>query len=156
MIIKGFLDRSFSPPAPAVRAFISIERLGVEGYVKLLIDTGASSTAMLDKDRELLGIDLERIERAPVKIGGIGGLVDTYLARNTRLSFRTHNGEHIETVDVLVLKHDLIGVPEDVARRILAMPSLLGRDVMRKFKLTYSEREERVTLEGFSNFIGRV
>jgi hypothetical protein len=109
---------------------------------------------MLDKDRELLGIDLERIERAPVKIGGIGGLVDTYLASNTKLSFRAQDGEYVEMVDVLILKHDLIGVPEDVARRILAMPSLLGRDVMRKFKLTYSEREERVTLEGFSNFIG--
>ena len=150
MIIKGFLDRSFSPPAPAVRAFISIERLEVEGYVKLLIDTGAFSTAMLDKDRELLGIDLERIERAPVKIGGIGGLVDTYLARNAKLSFRTQNGEYVEMVDVLVLKHDLVEVPEDVAGRILAMPSLLGRDVMRKFKLTYSEGEERVTFEDFS------
>lgn len=147
MIIKGFLDRSFSPPAPAVRAFISIEGVEVEGYVKLLIDTGASSTAVLDKDRELLGIDLKRIERAPVKIGGIGGLVDTYLARNTRLIFRTQNGEYTETMDILVLKHDLSGVPDEVAGRILAIPSLLGRDMMRKFKLIYSEREGRVTLE---------
>lgn len=151
MIIRGFLDRSFSPPAPAVRAFISIERLGVEGYVKLLIDTGASSTALLDRDRELLGIDLNRIERAPERIGGIGGLVDTYLARDSEVSFRTQEGEYAETIDVLVLRHDLGEMPEYVARRIVAMPSLLGRDVMRKFKLTYSEREERVALEGSSS-----
>ncbi len=134
-------------------AFISIERLGVEGYVKLLIDTGSSSTAMLDRDRELLGIDLKLIKKASVKIGGIGGLVDTYLARNVKLSFRTQNGEYVETIDVLVLRHDLSGVPKDVAGRILAMPSLLGRDVMRKFRLTYSELEGRVALEGLSNFI---
>jgi hypothetical protein len=156
MIIKGYLDRSFSPPAPAVRAFISIERLEVEGYIKLLIDTGASSTAILDKDRELLGIDLKKIESTPVKIGGIGGVVDTYLARNTKLSFRVEEGEHIEMVDVLVLKHDLIEVPEEVARRILAMPSLLGRDVMRKFKFIYGEREDRVALEGLSSGCSRL
>jgi len=156
MIIRGFLDKSFSPPAPAVRAFISIEHLGIEGNVKLLIDTGASSTAMLDKDRELLGIDLEKIERAPMKIGGIGGLVDTYLARNAKLSFRAQDGEYVEAIDIPVLKRDISGIPEDVARRILAMPSLLGRDVMRKFKLTYSEMEGCVTLEGLLNFNGRI
>jgi hypothetical protein len=45
MIIRGFLDSSFSPPAPAVKAFISIE-LKVKGYIKFLLDTGASATAM--------------------------------------------------------------------------------------------------------------
>lgn len=147
MIIKGFPDKSFSPPAPAIRAIISIRKLNVEGYIKLLIDTGASSTAILDKDRALLGIELEKIERAPVKIGGIGGLVDTYLARNAELIFRIQNGEYTEALDVLVLKHDLDMMPNEIAERILAMPSLLGRDVMRKFKLTYSERENRAILE---------
>lgn len=147
MIIKGLLDKSFSPPAPVVRAIISIKKLNVEGYIKLLVDTGASSTAILDKDRSLLGIDLEKIERAPVKIGGIGGLVDTYFARKAELIFKTQNSEYTETLDVLVLKHDLGIVPSETAERILAVPSLLGRDVMRKFKLTYSERENLVILE---------
>jgi hypothetical protein len=31
MIIRGFLDSSFSPPAPAAKAFISIEKLKVKG-----------------------------------------------------------------------------------------------------------------------------
>ncbi len=147
MMIKGLLDKSFSPPAPVLRAIISLRKLNVEGYIKLLVDTGASSTAILDKDRALLGIDPERIERAPVKIGGIGGLVDTYLARNAELIFKTQNGRYTETLDVLVLKHDLEMMPNETAERILAMPSLLGRDVMRKFKLTYSERENLVILE---------
>ena len=46
MIIRGFLDSSFSPPAPAVKAFISVEKLKVKGYIKFLLDTGASATAM--------------------------------------------------------------------------------------------------------------
>jgi hypothetical protein len=50
MIIRGFLDSSFSPPAPAVKAFISVEKLNVKGYIKFLFDTGASTTAILDRD----------------------------------------------------------------------------------------------------------
>jgi hypothetical protein len=48
-------------------------------------------------------------------------------------------GEHVETLDVLVLKHDFSRLSSEEIRRMLAMPSLLGRDVMRKFKLIYSE-----------------
>jgi hypothetical protein len=68
MIIRGFMDRSFSPPAPAVKAFISIEKLKVKGYLKFLLDTGASTTAILDRDRELLGIRIDGLEKAPTRI----------------------------------------------------------------------------------------
>jgi hypothetical protein len=75
-----FIDRSFSPPA--VKAFISIEKLKVKGYIKFLLDTGASATAILD--RELLGLRIDELEKAPTRIGGVGGLVDTYIARMLR------------------------------------------------------------------------
>jgi len=147
MIVKGFVDKSFRPPAPAVRAFTVISKLEIEGYTKFLIDTGASSTAMLDRDREQLGIDLEKMEKAPVKVGGIGGLVDTYVARNTELIFKTQNGEHVETLDILVLRHDLDKMSRDIVERVLAMPSLLGRDILRKFRFTYDEKSSEVSLE---------
>jgi hypothetical protein len=75
MIIRGFIDSSFSPPAPNIKALISIERLKVRGFIKLLVDTGASTTAILDRDRELLGISVSELEKAPARISGIGGLL---------------------------------------------------------------------------------
>lgn len=147
MIIRGFMDRSFSPPAPAVKAFISIETLKIEGYIKFLLDTGASTTAILDRDRELLGVSINGLEKAPTRIGGIGGLVDTYIARDAKIIFKALEGEHVEILDVLVLKHDFSRLSDEEIKRMLAIPSLLGRDVMRKFKLVYSEAKEYVALE---------
>lgn len=100
MIIRGFLDSSFSPSAPAVKAFISIEKLKVKGYIKFLLDTGASATAILDRDRELLGIGIDELEKAPTRIGGIGGLVDTYVARDTKI-FLKNSEWCAEILDVL-------------------------------------------------------
>jgi hypothetical protein len=147
MIIRGFIDNSFTPPAPAVRAFILIEGLKVEGYIKFLLDTGASITAILDRDREVLGIGTDGLERSPTRIGGIGGLVDTYLARDAKIIFKTLDGEYAEIIDVLVLKHDFSRLSYEEAKRMLLIPSLLGRDLMRKFKFIYSEAEEYVALE---------
>ena len=87
MIIRGFIDRSFSPPA--VKAFISIEKLKVKGYIKFLLDTGASATAIPDRDRELLGLRIDELEKAPTRIGGVGGLVDTYIARDAEIISKT-------------------------------------------------------------------
>ena len=54
---------------------------------------------------------------------------------------------HTEILDVLVLKHDFSRLSGEEVKRVLAMPSLLGRDLMRKFKLVYSEAKECVALE---------
>jgi len=48
---------------------------------------------------------------------------------------------------VLVLKHDFSRLSYEEAKRMLLIPSLLGRDLMRKFKFIYSEAEEYVALE---------
>lgn len=147
MIIRGFTDRSFSPPAPAVKALVSIEKLKVNGYIKFLLDTGASATAILDRDRELLGMRIAELEEAPARIGGIGGLVDTYIVRDAKIIFKALDIEHVEILDVLVLKHDVSRLSGEEIKRMLTIPSLLGRDVMRKFKLVYSEAKEYVALE---------
>ncbi|WP_161969678.1 hypothetical protein [Candidatus Methanodesulfokora washburnensis] len=48
---------------------------------------------------------------------------------------------------MLVLKHDFSRLSGEKVKRVLAIPSLLGRDLMRKFKLIYSEAKEYVALE---------
>jgi len=71
MIIRGFLDTSFSPPAPAVKAFISVEKLKVKGYIKFLLDTGASATAILDRDsvRYSTGSVLKHVREKSLRTG---------------------------------------------------------------------------------------
>ncbi|MEM4310926.1 MAG: hypothetical protein QXX95_00860 [Nitrososphaerales archaeon] len=133
------MDRSFSPPAPAFKAFISIEKLKVKGYI-ISPRYWSLCHRHMDRDRELLGIGINGLEKAPTRIGGIGGLVDTYIARDAKIILKTLEGEHVEILDVLVLKHDFSRLSGEEIRRMLAIPSLLGRDVMRKFKLIYSKQ----------------
>ena len=42
----------------------------------------ASATAILD--RELLGLRIDELEKTLTRIGGVGGLVNTYIARMLR------------------------------------------------------------------------
>ena len=146
MIIKGFIDTTFNPPAPVIKAFIQIEKPRIKGYIKFLIDTGASSTAILDKDREFLGIDLDEMEKSPIEISGIGGTVNTYLARKAKLIFKTEDGEHTEIIDILILKHDLSKMPKELSKKILAMPSPLGRDIINKYTLQYNYNSKEIYL----------
>jgi len=148
MSIKCFIDRSFYPPAPCTRALLVAEKAGIEGSIKLLIDTGASATTIMDGDVEFLGIDVQKLERASVSLIGIGGPVNTYVMKDTELVFTTEDGgEHAELMDALVVKHDLMQIPEELRKRILAMPSLLGRDMINKrFKLIYDYNMKLVKL----------
>jgi len=139
MSIKCFVDRSFYPPAPCTRGLLIAEKMGIEGSIKFLIDTGASATTVVDGDVEFLGIDVQKLERASVSLIGIGGPVNTYVMKGAKLVFTTEDGgEHVELIDTLVVKHDLTQLSEELRKRILAMPSLLGRDIINKrFKLIY-------------------
>jgi hypothetical protein len=148
MNIKCFVDRSFLPPAPCTRALLVVKEEGIEGSVKLLIDTGASATTIMDGDVEFLGIDVQKLEKAPMSLIGIGGPVETHLMKGVELVFTTEDGgEHVELMDALIVKHDLTGISEGLRRKILAMPSLLGRDLINKrFKLLYDYNTRLVKL----------
>ena len=47
----------------------------------------ASATTILD--RELLGLRIDELEKAPTRIGGVGGLVDTYIAGDAEIILKT-------------------------------------------------------------------
>ena len=53
-------------------------------------------TILLDKDINYLGIDVRSLKRAERDIGGIGGLISTYVVEDATLFLRTEDGEIIE------------------------------------------------------------
>jgi len=148
MRIKGFLERKFDPPAPFVKAILNSKSLNLSKLLDLHIDTGASTSIILGKDVRYLKLDTAKLKKAERNVGGIGGVVNTYVIEDANLMFRTEDGTlRKERVRMLVGQHDLSRLDEESRRLILIMPSLLGRDVLRRYKLMYDERSNEVCLE---------
>ncbi len=148
MMIRGFLNRGYEPPAPFVKVFLTSENLNVHKFLDLHIDTGASSTIILDKDIRYLRLDVKRLKKAERKIGGIGGLIDIYFIEDASMIFKTEEGvPHEEKLALLVGTHRLDKLTEEERRFIMKLPSLLGRDILRKFRLIYDERLNQVFME---------
>jgi hypothetical protein len=125
--------------AAYVVAVLECEALRVHDTIEFLVDTGASRTTICDKDVIRLGIDFSKLEKLSEGMLGIGGLVDTYVLSNAKLTFRRENGEsHMESFDrIYVLKH---AVQDE---RIMRIPSILGRDMLNKNAFIYDKRHEK-------------
>jgi hypothetical protein len=124
--------------AAYVVAVLECRALKIRDTIEFLVDTGASRTTICDKDVIRLGIDFSKIEKLSEGMLGIGGLVDTYVLNDVKLTFRTENGKsHVESFDrIYVLRHTVRD------ERIMRIPSILGRDLLNKHALVYDKRNE--------------
>lgn len=133
--------------APYLEVILVSEELGIAEPVKFLIDTGASTTHILDSDAKRLRIDYSKLQKLEHGTAGIGGIVDTYGIPEMSLFLRTSDrGLHEEILDLFVLKHDIKAVKEEGIARIKLLPSLLGRDFLNRYKLILDRANERVTI----------
>jgi len=125
--------------AAYVVAVLECEALRIHDIIEFLVDTGASRTTICDKDIIRLGIDFSKLEKLSEGMLGIGGLVDTYVLDDVKLTFRREDGEsHVESFDrIYVLKHTVRD------ERIMRIPSILGRDMLNKHALIYDKKQEK-------------
>jgi len=119
-----------------------------EGFVWFLADTGASRTTLLDRDLRLLSIPSDILEPAPLPIIGIGGSVRTFVIRGVEITFASDEGEVAFQQDLWVARHGLEQLPPEEVSRILRLPSVLGCDLINRFRLTCDYRTGTVQLEG--------
>ena len=147
MKIEGYFDPDFKPPAPFVDAIIISEETGIRHKVSFLIDTGASMTILLDKDVKDIGLDVGRLKKPEKQVGGIGGSVKTYLVEDARVVFESDEGFYEQRLLLYVGLHDLTGADEETIKRILVIPSLLGREILSKFDLYCFPGKAKLYLE---------
>ena len=108
----------------------------------LLIDTGATKTTILDKDAISLGISYSKLTKSKQPLLGVGGTVETHIAKDAELYFRTEDGsEHKEELsELLVVRHG------DPAPNIMRIPSVLGRDILNKYRLIFDRGRGQVEI----------
>jgi len=141
MIIRG----RFIGDAPYFSVYL--KSTGFEGLVRFLADTGASRTTLLDRDVKLLGIEAKYLEPTSLPIVGIGGSVRSFLIKDVEFIMGTEKYEFVHKQDLWIAQHDLNTLPPDEVSRIMRIPSVLGRDIMNRFRLLCDYQSGIVRLE---------
>jgi predicted aspartyl protease len=119
-----------------VTAYLICRRPRIEVPIRLYVDTGASRTIVNTLDAEKIGINYSRLDKSPYQLTGMGGSLDAYFLYDCTLIFGEN--EIIEDLD-----HILVAKPPQNA--IAYLSSLLGLDVLRKYRISFTD--EKVILE---------
>ena len=120
---------------PYIDAYVHFPRFAKGGPVSFLVDTGADASLLSHGDaRRILAGDVDELVAADAPIRGIGELEG--FAESVQLAF----------VDVGSLKiyERTVAIPQDPE---LAIPSLLGRDVLDHWRMVYDPGLGRLSLE---------
>ncbi|HTQ13041.1 MAG TPA: retropepsin-like aspartic protease [Rhizomicrobium sp.] len=120
--------------APYLECRVNFPRLGARGLVSFLVDTGADATIFMPTDCRKMGVDFRTL-RDPTVSRGIGGEAREFQELAT-LSFSDQT-----YVYTYVLKKSAIAEPTQGNPDI---PSLLGRDILHKWRFVMERRANRV------------
>jgi hypothetical protein len=145
-MIRGYFEPfRFERPVAQIEVDVSLPRVSpFPAKIEFLIDTGATSSTVHPSDMlsrfRVIPSELASAERWPRQRAGwgIGGRVIDYI-ESAELRFRRDNGT------VLMLAQDILiaqFTPENED-----LPSLLGWDVLRHFRLTLDARTSLVQLD---------
>jgi aspartyl protease len=143
-MLKGRFGNTSS--APYLEGQLVIPRLGVKGLVSFLVDTGADKALIMPADGIRLGIDYGRLH-SPQNYIGIGG--------NTKI----HSEQALVTFSEarFVYTYNVkIGISAALPD-LMKAPSLLGRDIINRWKMTYDPAKDRVNFKvGSADFTHKV
>ncbi|MYJ75023.1 MAG: hypothetical protein F4089_07905 [Gammaproteobacteria bacterium] len=106
--------------------------------MSFIFDTGADSSVLMPADAATLGVDYDLLSN-PFKSFGIGGSAPTYIER-ARLAFADDNGRTLYGYDIPLLTHH---PPADAMR----VPSLLGRNIIDRWRVTYDKSVSELVAE---------
>ena len=124
MIIGRFGDTS---GRPFMEGRLILPRLNIQGNISFLMDTGADSSVVMPGDAKRLGVLYDTLE-GDRECSGIGGTVHSFVEQAI-LVFTDPN--------VMLYGYDLqIDIMPD-GPEMDEVPSLLGRDVLDRWRITY-------------------
>lgn len=124
MIAGRFGDTS---GRPYVEGRLHFPRFDLTGSVSFLADTGADASLVSPGDAGRIGVDFGQLEGRTESVG-LGGSVECYVER-AWVVFTGGDGE----VYVYALDIEIAPPSPDA----LALPSLLGRDILDRWRMVY-------------------
>ena len=121
---------------PFVDVYLTLPRFSITRNLTFLVDTGADATCIHPRDGTLAAIPFDLLEN-PVTSNGVGGSA-TYFTERAVLEFVDGEAREIRSyqVDVLIAKP-----AADPMHSINRLPSLLGRDIIDRWRMVYDRSE---------------
>lgn len=121
---------------PFIEGYLALPRFSIARNITFLVDTGAHATCIHPRNGTLAAIPFDRLEN-PVTSHGVGGPA-TYFRERAVLEFVDGNAREIRSyeVDVLIAKP-----VADPMHSINRLPSLLGRDIIDRWRMVYDRTE---------------
>lgn len=133
-MIRGRYGNTFT--RPYVTAHVAISSIGVSGSISFLMDTGADGTVIMPADALRLGVDYTKLHNTAVSYG-IGGASADYI----------EDGLFVVR-DEAELKGYAVSyrIPE-FRNELLRAPSLLGRNIVNRWKMILDYANDRFDIE---------
>ena len=115
---------------PYMSGRVIVPRLNVAGNVSFIFDTGADFTLLMPADAAIMNIDFNAL-KSPSSSFGIGGPAITYV-EPANIVFVNRDGDRLFGYDIqLYIQHPTASA--------MHVPSLLGRDIIDRLRVTYNK-----------------
>jgi len=122
---------------PYLEGRLILSRLGLAADISFIVDTGADKTVLMPLDGTRLGIDYAKLTTRFLSTG-IGGVSADYLEPAILAFSETHTAIHLYQIEVIV---------SSPSPDIMDIPSLLGRDILDRWRMTYDKPNAALAFE---------
>lgn len=119
---------------------VLLPRLGMNGKVSFIFDTGADTSLLMPLDAQRIGIDYGMLENE-VSTLGIGGESKNF-SESAYLAFVGDNALYGYEIELHICKP---------AEELMTVPSLLGRDIIDRWRVTYDKSALELLAEVISS-----
>ena len=118
---------------------VLLPRLGKSGNVSFIFDTGADTSLLTPLDAQRIGIDYGMLENEALTLG-VGGTSENFV-ESAYLAFISDEALYGYEIELHICK------PAD---GLMTVPSLLGRDVIDQWRVTYDRSALELLAEAIS------
>ena len=123
-----------------MEGFVLLPRLGWSGNVSFIFDTGADTSLLMPLDAQRMGIDYSMLDNE-VSALGIGGASENFV-EPAYLAFVDDEALYGYEIELHICK------PAD---ELMSVPSLLGRDIINRWRVTYDKSASELLAEVISS-----
>jgi hypothetical protein len=131
-MLRGRFQRSTG--RPFIDGRIVVPRANLKGGIPFLIDTGADTSALMPADALRIGLDYSTLTGQRDAVG-IGGVSRSFTERALIVFEDSGKALYIYQVEIVI--------PE-AAPELFRLPSLLGRDIVNRWSMSYNPSRGRL------------
>lgn len=139
-MLQGRFDHS-RKGRPYIDAIVGFPRFKIRNKISFLVDTGADKSTISPSDALLLRVPYDKLNDQNVESAlGVGGVSRVFKERSG-LFFLDSNAIFFYEMDIGIIEN---------SEKTKALPSLLGRDILDRWKMSYCRPANVLTFEVLS------